>query len=103
MPVPEAGEKVVKPKTSRRKALEQVAKSTGIKPPELEGIQDGPPETLQHLYDYYEKELSWSTPLSYQELHAWMRVTNRRLSPAEAEVLMTLDRIFRSCQTKSHH
>ena len=83
---------------TQRKNLEQVAKATKKRPSQLD---QRVPEPLKHLWKWYDKELKWSSPLSYLELEAWSRLTRREVTAVEVDVLMNLDKHYRNtlCQT----
>jgi hypothetical protein len=84
-----------KAKTSQRKHLEQIAKTLGKKPKELE-LSGSVPKGLGYLWRWYSEHLQWSTPLSFQELESWCRLTHTELSNFETEVLMLLDKFRRT-------
>lgn len=79
---------------THRKHLEQLAKHTKVRPPELE-ISARPPSALGYLWAWF-RELSWNSPLSYVELKAWSEMTHRPLTAFETDVLMKLDKLLRS-------
>lgn len=78
-------------RTTRRKQLEQVERSTKRKLPELESSRkwDG---SLRYVWHWF-NELSFSAPLTYSELYHWTILTKRELTPFEVDLLMELNRI----------
>lgn len=81
--------------TSQRKHLEQLAKSTRVEPPELQR-STRVPLALHYLWKWYENELHWNSPVTFQELESWSRLTYRNLSSIEVEIIFTLDKLNRN-------
>lgn len=75
-------------KQSVRQQLEQVYKTTGVMPPQLDTGE--PPEGLAYLYHYY-LELRGSEPLTYTEISNWSQLTRRNLAAWEVSVIRALD------------
>lgn len=83
---------------TQRKHLEQLQKARRVLVPELER-STCPPLALIHLWKWYENELAWNSPISFQEIQAWSKLTKREITAHETEVLFTLDKLYRN----SHH
>jgi hypothetical protein len=80
--------------TSQRKHLEQIAKVTRVEPPELQRSARVP-EALHYLWKWYENELIWNSPVTFQEIDAWSRLMLRPVTSIEVEILLTLDKLHR--------
>lgn len=72
--------------------MNQVWKSTGVKPPELAEEPDFPNE-LNYLWVWH-RQLLGVQPLSMSELKAWNDLLQVELAGWEVEVLLSLDTIF---------
>lgn len=76
-------------KISRRKSLEQVAKSLGRVPKELANVpvlQDGA-AYLWHLFC----DIKNAGPVTFSEMRAYQDMTGVRLSPLDVDVVRRLD------------
>lgn len=72
--------------------MQQVWKTTGVKPKEL-SEQPDLPEELRYLWEWY-LELRSSQLLTFSEIHFWSELTQKRLRGWEVELLRILDRIY---------
>lgn len=70
----------------------QVWKSRGKKPKQLEEIPDLP-EELSYIWDWF-REVFSANGLTYTELYHWSSLTGRNLHGWEAQLIMSLDRIY---------
>ncbi|QJI53357.1 hypothetical protein vBAcoSR7M_35 [Alteromonas phage vB_AcoS-R7M] len=75
--------------------MEQVEKTLGRKPAQLQELYDAEVEELQYLWSYYIDILSSCSDgkLNYTELKAWSEVTGICAEPWEIDVIRTLNRI----------
>lgn len=79
--------------------LEQVEKSTGFRPPELDGPEF--PELLAHIWNVF-LQLHTSRPaggvgpgaITESEMRAWMQNHRVDLLPWECEVIKMLDNVY---------
>ena len=72
-------------------SLEQVAKTTGVRPPQLDDIPPIP-DDLKYVWDWYHRELWTSEHLTYSELMAWAQAMGVALLPWESRLLISLNR-----------
>ena len=84
---------------TEREHLEQVERQTGKTPEPLIG-PDFPQElsyiwsVFLHLSNARSVGFSGPNPLSYQEIKAWMEVTDNNLEPWEVEAIKRLDNVY---------
>jgi len=90
---------VSKSGTSRRAMLEQVAKTTGHRPADLDG--PGMPRAAQHVWEWFLELCSGRAPgfngpapISWGDLKAWCDLTGSEPRPHEVGMLRALDAAF---------
>lgn len=84
-----------KTRITQRQHLEQIDKSEGTVSPELER-SGRRPAVLGYIWDWFVRDLIWSSPLTWQELEAWGRLTLKNATAFEFEQLFALDKINRT-------
>lgn len=77
-------------KQTLRASLEQVYKSTGVKPDQLDL---GKPPAFEYLIDWYFQAFAGDV-LTMQELKAWSEMARIPLTGWEAQMIKEIDRIF---------
>ena len=82
-----------------REHLEMVERQTGKTPQGLEGTQF--PTLVSHIWSAFvalsrSRSVGFSgpNPISYQDIKAWLELTNQTLSSRDVESIMKLDIIF---------
>ncbi len=75
-----------------RQSLEQVERTTGVAPPELDHGKKLP-EGFEYIWGWF-VDIHGPEILKYQEIEAWSRCTGRRIEPAEAEILRELSIVY---------
>ena len=73
-------------------SLDRVAKQTGKDISKLYDLPEIAPEAL-YLFGYF-CEVKGEGPLTYMEVEAWARLSGRRLTPGEVDILFMLDATF---------
>ena len=68
-------------------------KTLGRKPKELENLLPCP-EGMEYLWQWF-REVCGPEPMTFTELQAWSSITGKGLAGWEADLLKSLDRIFR--------
>ncbi len=84
---------------SLRHHLESVERQTGVTPEQLEPVPF--PETLEFIWrDFHELNNGRTSngytlnPISYTELDAWNRLTNKAVTAQEIDIIKQLDGVF---------
>jgi len=84
---------------SLRHHLESIERQTGVKPEQLESLPF--PETLEFNWlDFLELNRARTSngytanPISYTELDAWNRLTNKNITAQEINIIKQLDDVF---------
>lgn len=75
-----------------RDHLEQVYKTTGVKPAQLKA-QPPFPEKLRYVYHWY-LDVRGSEGVTWTELRNWSEMTHQKPLAWEVDLLRTLDRVF---------
>lgn len=80
-----------KDSVSTKTHLNNIWKSTGRKPKELDEHGDCP-ENLAYIWGWY---CELQSPVNYTELAHWQSIMRRSLSHWEAELLISIDRMVK--------
>lgn len=83
---------------TRRDHYQSVERQTGQRPPEMDGPEL--PEELAHVWRWFQEVgpcmsgAMGPTPLTYQEIHAWMQVRQAHPTPDEVAAIRQLSEIY---------
>lgn len=80
-------------KSSVRKQLEQIERTTGKTPEKLLNMPELP-YSLGHVWDWF-LDIFRGEQITYQEIQAWANMTDTRPTPYEVRILRKLADIFR--------
>ena len=89
---PQAKQKIKGSNRTKRQHLEQVYRTTGKRPRDLELAEL--PESVQYIWQWF-LELQTGEAITYLEIDAWARLNSIELMPREARALMALERLRR--------